>query len=139
MNEIVKARRIFLVVTAGGLLIALSMVLASIFHSSAYADLVSLMFPSETPTTGVSGYFHAGLAGGLYSGWSLTLYLVVRNERLAKERALWTAILWGVITWFTLDSAASIANGALYNAIGNTVYFGLLCWPIAMCRRALQE
>ncbi len=123
----------------GGLVIALGMILASIFQLSAYADLVSSVFPFNTPETGVSAYFHAGIAGGLYSGWSLTLYLLVKNKHLAKERALWTAIFWGVITWFVLDSAASVATGAIYNIVANSVYFGLLCWPITICRRALRS
>lgn len=127
--------RVFVIATVFGLIFATGMVLASFLQLSAYGDLVAVLFSSERSPLNAAGFFHAGVAGALYAGWSLTLLLLAKNERLAKEKVLWDAIFWGVLLWFVLDNLASVATGASYNLIGNTMFFGMMMWPVTRMRK----
>lgn len=134
-----KPERLFAIATTLGLGIALLLVVAACTHSSTYEQVVRYAFPSGGIAMDRSAYLHAGIAGGLYAGWSLTILLLARNERLAREPALWSAISWGLILWYLLDSSASVLTGGVYNVVGNTLFFALMLAPaLALRKRATQ-
>ena len=129
-------RGLFLAGALFGVLFALAMVVAGVTQSSTYAALIATLLPDGAAPLGVAGYLHASVGGALYAGWALTLWLVARNERLAREPSLWTAILAGLACWYVLDCVGSVAAGAPLNLVGNTVYFLFVAVPVVALRRA---
>ncbi len=134
-----RPQKLFHIVTASGLGIAMLLVLAAITQSSFYADIVQGVFPNHEVAVSRSSYLHAGIAGGLWVGWSVTVLLLARNERLAKEPALWNAISYGLVFWYVTDSLASVLTGGVLNVVGNTFYFGLMLWPALAMKRQTGE
>ncbi len=130
-----KPERMFQVVATIGLFVALLLVLAALTHSSTYASVTQYAFPSRDIAMDASAFLHVGIAGGLYAGWSLTILMLARHERLAKEPALWNAIACGLVLWYVTDSLASVATGGSYNLIGNTLFFVLMLWPALRMKR----
>lgn len=134
-----KPERLFIITTTIGLAVSLLLVLAACTQSAIYEQVVHAAFPSGTIVLDRGAYLHVGIAGGLYAGWSLTLLLLARNERLAREPALWSAISLGLVLWYMLDSGASLLTGGVYNVIGNTLFFALMLAPaLALRKRASQ-
>lgn len=79
-----------------------------------------------------------GIGGGLMVGWGLMLWLAVtrlypRDPELAR-----TMILTGVVAWFLVDSAGSIAAGAPLNAVLNIGFLLAFVLPL-WSRRRLAE
>jgi len=129
-----KPERLFLATTTLGLAFSLVLVLAACTQSTTYERVARAMFPDGSMAMGGAGYLHVGIAGGLYAGWSLTLLLLARNKRLAREPSLWGAIASGLVLWFVLDSGASVLTGGIYNVVGNSLFFGLMLWPTLALR-----
>lgn len=66
----------------------------------------------------------AAIAGGLMAGWGVFILMI------ARERSLATALIAGVMTWFIIDGAGSIAAGAPMNAVFNTGFLALMLLPL---------
>lgn len=130
-----KPATLFVTTAWFGLAFALFLVIAACTQWDTYEVITGSVFPGETVSLGPGAFLHVGIAGGLYAGWALTLILLARNERLAREPALWTAIVWGLVLWYATDSVASVLSGGVYNLGGNTLFFALMLWPALRLRR----
>ena len=73
--------------------------------------------------------FTAGVCGAVLAGWGATLALLARDLERLGPRTLGRAVVAGLVLWFVLDCATSIAHGAYFNCLGNLVYLGLLGIP----------
>ena len=78
--------------------------------------------------------FAIGLMGAVTAGWAVTIYAAFRAAWALEggaAGAVWRLITGGLIAWYVIDSAASIATGFWLNAVSNTaVLIGYLV-PIA--------
>ncbi len=91
-----------------------------------YLDLV--VWPLDgAPSSieGVSARLFSAVTGGVMVGWGVTAW------RLAGRASIISAFTAGVISWFVVDSTASILAGGWGNAIGNTGFLLLFVWVIA--------
>ncbi|MCC6623130.1 MAG: hypothetical protein IT385_17865 [Deltaproteobacteria bacterium] len=71
--------------------------------------------PGVAPELEPAGRFGAGVYGGLMAGWGVTLALLGRDVGLVRAAAA------GLVSWWAVDSVASIAIGFPGNALSNTV------------------
>jgi hypothetical protein len=72
-------------------------------------------------TTDVGARLGFGITGGVMVGWGLTL------DAMLAGHAHRTVLLRGAVSWFVLDSTASITSGMWPNVLLNAVFFlGLL-------------
>ncbi len=77
--------------------------------------------------------FLSAITGGFLLGWGITVWLLATHvHRLAPEPVR-RAVVGGLIAWFLLDSAGSIASGhaanAGFNVIVLLILVGPLWWP----------
>lgn len=101
----------------------------------AFPDVLAVLYrlagPSVVSDMGPAARLGAGIYGGLMAGWGLTLMLLARKVRLGRAAGI------GLLTWWVVDSASSIALGYPLNALSNTGFL-LLFAPavLGIWRRA---
>jgi hypothetical protein len=61
-----------------------------------------------------------GVMGGLMFGWGVSLIAVYRA--VGADARVWRALGWGVLGWFVVDSALSLATGLPGNVVANTLF-----------------
>lgn len=71
--------------------------------------------------------FSLAVLGAVSLGWAVTLYFVIGAAIELKERGrpLWNAITAGMVTWFVVDSALSVATGFGLNVVPNVLLAAL--------------
>jgi hypothetical protein len=73
--------------------------------------------------------FATALMGAVTLGWACTLMTAVRAaDRLGAP--VWQAITGGIVVWFAVDSALSVATGFALNAASNTVFLIAYLIPV---------
>lgn len=76
--------------------------------------------------------FSIALMGAVTLGWGLTLLVVFgAAHRLGAEaRSTWVGVTLGVLAWYVIDSALSVATGFAMNAVSNTVLLAGYLIPV---------
>ena len=76
--------------------------------------------------------FAVALMGAVTLGWGLTSFVLFQALFALEARAVpyWRMVLGFALTWYVVDSAASVANGYPLNALSNTVFIVLLAIPL---------
>lgn len=80
----------------------------------------------EAPTT----RFLSALTGGFLFGWGVCIWFLQQWVYDAAPNAVRKAVLAGLLAWFFLDSAGSIASGNVSNAFFNTIILLLAVGPL---------
>jgi len=77
--------------------------------------------------------FAVALMGAVTLGWGLTLLAAVRaaDELVERGAAVWRAIAAGVLFWYVVDSALSVATGFALNAVSNTAFLVAFLIPLS--------
>jgi hypothetical protein len=79
--------------------------------------------------------FLSALAGGFLLGWGVMIWLFSGSVYDAAPEGVRRAVVSGLLSWFVLDSAGSIASGnasnALFNVIVLLVAVGPMWRPVA--------
>jgi len=76
--------------------------------------------------------FAIGVSGAVMIGWGVSMLYVYLDPGLAARPRVARAFFLGVLAWFLLDGAVSLATGAFINAVGNCIFLGLLLPPLAV-------
>ncbi len=109
-----------LAVAAFGLVLAGGGIEATSFP----ADLLLTAFGSHgAPDWAPHLRFSVALMGAVTLGWAITFAaLFMAAHRLGAEAGpVWRLATLGVLVWFGVDSALSVATGFALNAVSNTV------------------
>lgn len=80
----------------------------------------------DDPTT----RFLSALTGGFLLGWGVLIWMLSGAVFNAAPDAVRKAVLAGLVAWFCLDSAGSVASGNLSNAGFNVVVLLLAAGPL---------
>ena len=96
-------------------------------------DILSWPIDGATTYNSPDTRFLSALTGGFLLGWGVMIWcLSTRVYDLAPEPVR-KSVLTGVVAWFCLDSAGSIASGNPSNAMFNVavllIAVGPLWWP----------
>ncbi len=88
--------------------------------------VLSVLGPGE-PLFDAALRFSLAVMGAVSIGWAVTLYFTVRAaiDLGPRGRPLWTAISAGMVSWFVIDSALSVATGFGLNVVPNLVLAGM--------------
>ena len=84
-------------------------------------DLLSWPPDGDIPFASHDIRFLSALTGGFLFGWGVTIWCLARWVYDAAPEAVRRAVLTGVLAWFVLDSAGSIASGTASNAVFNVL------------------
>ncbi len=79
---------------------------------------------------------YAGVAGGLTAGFGAAIVGVARATSLS---AATRAVAIGLVTWFLVDTSASLAHESWQNAIGNFVFLGVGLPPVWLLGRGARS
>ena len=88
------------------------------------------------PVDGMTTYespdtrFLSALTGGFLLGWGVTIWFLSEYVYDLAPEPVRKAVLFGVLSWFFLDSAGSIASGNPSNAFFNILVLLLAVGPL---------
>ena len=87
------------------------------------------------PLDGASGWgeptrLTASLLGSVMIGWAMTVRTLAQAAVSTGDPALWRGMTLAIVTWYVLDSGASIASGVPVNALSNTLFVGGYLIPV---------
>jgi hypothetical protein len=74
--------------------------------------------------------FLSALTGGFLLGWGVTIWLVGRHLYPVAPEAARKAVVYGLLAWFLLDSAGSIASGNASNLLFNLLVLAIAVGPL---------
>ena len=70
------------------------------------------------------------ILGGICVGWGVMFWLLTTQLFEAHSEKLRPIMIKAVLSWFVVDSAASIASGAAFNAVLNLSFLALFLYPL---------
>ncbi len=80
--------------------------------------------------------FSLGVLGAVAIGWASSLWVIIqaaltleRHDAAAAQR-VWMLTIAGILVWFVIDSALSIATGFGRNAISNAIFTAAFFAPL---------
>jgi hypothetical protein len=74
--------------------------------------------------------FLSALTGGFLMGWGVTVWCLATWVHDQAPEAVRRSVLAGLLAWFALDSAGSIASGNPSNALFNVAVLALAVGPL---------
>ena len=80
----------------------------------------------ESPET----RFLSALTGGFLLGWGVTIWLLAERVHPLAPEPVRKAVMGGLLAWFLLDSAGSIASGTASNAAINVLVLLIAAGPL---------
>lgn len=99
-------------------------------------DLLSWPIDGATTYASPDTRFLSALTGGFLLGWGVMLWCLSTWVYDLAPEPVRRAVLVGVLSWFCLDSAGSIASGNASNALFNVLVLLLAVGPLWRPARA---
>ena len=93
-------------------------------------DLLSWPLDGATTYASPDTRFLSALTGGFLFGWGVTIWGLQAWVYDAAPEGVRRTVLTGVLSWFFLDSAGSIASGNASNALFNVAVLLLAVGPL---------
>jgi hypothetical protein len=102
-------------------------------------DVLSWPLDGATTWAHADTRFLSALTGGFLLGWGVTIWVVSGAAYDAAPEAVRKSVLAGLLSWFCLDSAGSIASGNGSNAFFNVLVLLLAVGPLWRPARAASS
>lgn len=93
-------------------------------------DILSWPLDGATTYSDPDTLFLSALTGGFLLGWGVMIWCLSVWVYDAAPEAVRRSVLTGILAWFVLDSAGSIASGNASNALFNGVVLLLAVGPM---------
>lgn len=93
-------------------------------------DLLSWPIDGATTYASADTRFLSALTGGFLFGWGVTIWCLSIWVYDKAPEAIRKTVLIGLLSWFVLDSAGSIASGNTSNAIINILVLIIAVGPL---------
>lgn len=74
--------------------------------------------------------FLSALTGGFLFGWGVTIWMLSGAVFDAAPEGVRRAVMTGLLAWFVLDSAGSVASGNAANALINVLVLLIAAGPL---------
>lgn len=101
-------------------------------------DLLSFPLDGLQSYEAPSTRFLSALTGGFLLGWGVTIWCLQQWVYDYAPEAVRKTVLAGVLSWFFLDSAGSIASGNAINALFNVLVLLIAAGPLWLPAKALD-
>jgi hypothetical protein len=93
-------------------------------------DILSWPIDGATTYASADTHFLSALTGGFLFGWGVMIWCLSVWVHDATPEGVRKAVLTGILAWFVLDSAGSIASGNASNAGFNIIVLFLAVGPL---------
>jgi hypothetical protein len=93
-------------------------------------DILSWPVDGATTFASPDTRFLSALTGGFLLGWGVTIWCLSTWVYDAAPEGVRKTVVTGVVAWFCLDSAGSIASGNASNALFNVLVLLLAIGPL---------
>ena len=93
-------------------------------------DILSWPIDGATTYTSPDTRFLSALTGGFLFGWGVMIWCLSSWVYDTAPEGVRRAVLTGILAWFLLDSAGSIASGNASNAIINVLVLLVAVGPL---------
>lgn len=93
-------------------------------------DILSWPIDGATTYAAADTHFLSALAGGFLFGWGVMIWCLSVWAHDSAPEGVRKAVLAGILAWFVLDSAGSIASGNPSNAGFNIIVLFLAVGPL---------
>jgi hypothetical protein len=93
-------------------------------------DLLSWPIDGATTYTSPDTRFLSALTGGFLLGWGVTIWLLSTWVYDQAPEGVRKTVLFGVLSWFLLDSSGSVASGNASNAFFNVLILLIAIGPL---------
>ncbi|MDX2014451.1 MAG: hypothetical protein SFW67_29910 [Myxococcaceae bacterium] len=93
-------------------------------------DVLSWPVDGHTTWAHADTHFLSALTGGFLFGWGVTIWVLSGAAYDAAPETVRKSVLAGLVAWFFLDSAGSIASGNGSNAVINVLVLLLAVGPL---------
>jgi hypothetical protein len=110
----------------------------SIFFSAHNAFTQQVFFPDSgfSPEVLQLKNWLFGIIGGTIVGFHVLMVMISEHAFRRRERWAWQAMMWGMISWFCIDSGISWYYGAVHNIVLiNLPALVLIGVPLVVTRR----
>jgi hypothetical protein len=90
----------------------------------------------DWPVDGATGWaspdtrFLSALTGGFLTGWGVMIWCLAARVYDVAPEAVRKSVVTGLLAWFCIDSAGSIASGSPSNAFFNVAVLALAVGPL---------
>jgi hypothetical protein len=93
-------------------------------------DILSWPIDGMTTYASPDTRFLSALTGGFLTGWGVMIWCLSAWVYDAAPEAVRRTVLIGIVSWFVVDSAGSIASGNASNALFNVLVLLLAAGPL---------
>ncbi|MCW7474596.1 hypothetical protein CH354_06905 [Leptospira levettii] len=93
-------------------------------------DLLSWPIDGKTTYSSPDTRFLSALTGGFLLGWGVNVWMLTHFVFDKAPNEVRISVLIGLMSWFFLDSAGSIASGNISNAIFNVLVLLVAVGPL---------
>ncbi len=118
------------VVGAFGPVFALGTMAATSEPARLTLDVLSWPIDGATTYASPDTRFLSALTGGFLLGWGVLLWCLSTWVYDAAPEAVRRSVVTGLLAWFCLDSAGSIASGNASNAAFNVIVLAIAVGPL---------
>lgn len=94
------------------------------------AEMIFMDFDGSVTIASQSERLLSAILGGLIAGWGVILWQLVDKLYLDNPALVGKMIMSSILTWYIVDSAASVVAGAPLNFIGNLSFLALFAIPL---------
>ncbi len=119
------------VVTIGfGLLTAAAAVPALQPPAMVLVDFLFWPLDGAQPVDGQATRLLSAIAGGIFTAWGVCLWMLSGEGMRRAPDLVRRIVLTLVLSWFAVDSTASVLAGAPLNVVANAVFLAMYLWPL---------
>jgi hypothetical protein len=119
-----------IVVRIGGPIFFLGTMPATLEPARLTLDILSWPIDGATTYDSPDTRFLSALAGGFLLGWGVMIWCLSVWVYDAAPEAVRKTVVAGLLSWFALDSAGSIASGNASNVVFNIIVLLLAVGPL---------
>jgi hypothetical protein len=121
-----------------GVIVAAAVHPASAGVAAFFADLLFWPLDDAPNLESPAARLLAGIGGGVMVGWGVALWLLATRLLPSNPPLATTIVRTSVVSWFVVDSIASIVAGAPLNAALNLAFAAAFLWPLSRLSRLAQ-
>ena len=100
------------------------------------AELIFMDFDGSVTIASQSERLLSAILGGMIAAWGVILWQLVDKLYLDNPALIGRMIITSLLTWYFIDSIASVVAGAPLNFIGNLGFLAVFLIPLMLAKQS---